>query len=206
MSASNLDAPESNETGAPGAESVADEGELEEVLSSELPSEARVGGVIIEDCAKVSKFLQLFMESYEGETLGLGGNDWNLEVSSPGINRALRRTEHFKGAIGERVRVRFNRSESVLVETIDAPPKGTHLPPVALLGKKVSRSPSKRGSRPSAESLAKEAEKISKKGIISGTLRSYDSSLIVVEDDRGVLRASIPLDLVREARVDFLFG
>ncbi len=182
--------------------SLADSEATGDEIEAVLPGEARVGGVIIEDCAKVSKHLQQFMDSVGGDTLGLSGHDWNLEVSSPGINRALRRAEHFAGAVGERVRVRFTRSESVVVE-VCAPGEARSKP---IQPKEVIRSPSKRGARPSPEALAKEAEKMSKKGIITGTLCAFEAGVLVVEDDRGILRASIPLHLVREARVDFLFS
>jgi ribosome maturation factor RimP len=36
--------------------------------------------------------------------------DYNLEVSSPGIERKLKRSQHFKASIGEKVRVKdFNK-------------------------------------------------------------------------------------------------
>ena len=57
-------------------------------------------GVRLEDCASVSKGisgLPNFEEICPGECL--------LEVSSPGVNRRLRRPEHFERAIGERVKV-----------------------------------------------------------------------------------------------------
>lgn len=59
------------------------------------------GNVGVEDCARVSRRITdhpLVEEILPGETI--------LEVSSPGINRKLRRPEHFQGALGERVRLK----------------------------------------------------------------------------------------------------
>ena len=47
------------------------------------------------------------------EETGLIPEGCLLEVSSPGINRRLRRAEHFEGAVGERVRVKYRGSDSV---------------------------------------------------------------------------------------------
>jgi ribosome maturation factor RimP len=41
-----------------------------------------------------------------------------LEVSSPGVNRKLTRTEHFVGAIGERVKVSFRQEDGKKVSVI----------------------------------------------------------------------------------------
>jgi len=72
---------------------------------SEASSEGGKGGISFEDCVRVSKRLLDLDEQEE-----LIPAHCTLEVSSPGINRALRLPSHFAGAIGERVRVKF-RSE-----------------------------------------------------------------------------------------------
>ena len=59
-------------------------------------------GITVDDCARVSHALTDHPQVEEilpGEML--------LEVSSPGVNRKLTLAEHFAGAIGERVRVKF---------------------------------------------------------------------------------------------------
>lgn len=66
--------------------------------SAEMSAHVRV-----EDCAKVSRRI-LSLENIEELLPG----KVVLEVSSPGVNRKLRRPEHFEGAIGERVKVIFN--------------------------------------------------------------------------------------------------
>ena len=67
-----------------------------------LPAEVLRTGVLFEECVRVSKRLLDIDESD-----GLIPDNCLLEVSSPGVNRRLRRVEHFEGAIGERVRVKF---------------------------------------------------------------------------------------------------
>jgi ribosome maturation factor RimP len=62
-----------------------------------------------EDCFRFCKRLRIFL-SVEGGSFGLGLEP-RLEVSSPGINRELRKIEHFLGAIGERVHITWNNAE-----------------------------------------------------------------------------------------------
>ena len=64
------------------------------------------GGVSFEDCVRVSKRI-LDVD----EQSGLIPEGCLLEVSSPGVNRRLRRLEHFEGAVGERVRVKFRDAD-----------------------------------------------------------------------------------------------
>ncbi|MCX6114102.1 MAG: hypothetical protein NTV65_02645 [Proteobacteria bacterium] len=67
-----------------------------------LPAEVLRTGVLFEECVRVSKRL---LDIDEND--GLIPDNCLLEVSSPGVNRRLRRVEQFEGAIGERVRVKF---------------------------------------------------------------------------------------------------
>jgi len=67
---------------------------------SEDASKGVASGITIDHCAKISRRISMLLETEWGE-------GWNgaIEVSSPGINRRLRRPEHFLGAVGERIRV-----------------------------------------------------------------------------------------------------
>ena len=60
--------------------------------------------VTIDDCARVSKRISAMLEGSDSFLAEL-----TLEVSSPGINRNLRRLEHFEGAVGERIRLKGSR-------------------------------------------------------------------------------------------------
>lgn len=59
-------------------------------------------GVTLDECAEVSKVLGPALD--EGPDLG---GKYYLEVSSPGINRALTKPEHFQRFAGERVKIRL---------------------------------------------------------------------------------------------------
>jgi ribosome maturation factor RimP len=69
--------------------------------------------ITVEDCAKVSHALQ--------EVLDLQGVDYDrLEISSPGIDRALMRPDHFVRFVGEDVSVRLLKpvNERVQLEAL----------------------------------------------------------------------------------------
>ena len=57
-------------------------------------------GVKLDDCARISRRLSLQLDVDDEFE-----NPYTLEVSSPGVNRKLRRREHFEGALGEHIRV-----------------------------------------------------------------------------------------------------
>lgn len=56
------------------------------------------GGATIGDCAKISRALSLDLVSLKEEWRNL-----NLDVSTPGIERKLYTTAHYRSAVGERV-------------------------------------------------------------------------------------------------------
>lgn len=59
------------------------------------------GGVSLDKCAEVSRLLSPILDVNEPM-----GGIYNLEVSSPGIERRLRKVQHYKGSVGELVRVK----------------------------------------------------------------------------------------------------
>lgn len=60
----------------------------------------RENGVGVEDCARVNLALRKITDLDN-----LMGGDYQLEVSSPGVFRELKRPEHFRRFVGSRVRV-----------------------------------------------------------------------------------------------------
>ncbi len=70
------------------------------------------GGVSIEDCANVSRGLNLRLDVEDA----IPGGRYELEVSSPGLDRKLTQLWHFEGAVGRTVQVRF-REESGAMRT-----------------------------------------------------------------------------------------
>jgi len=61
----------------------------------------KTGGPTVDDLSRVSRQLS---ELLDGQEVVPGA--YTLEVSSPGINRPLKRPEHFARFIGKRVRIR----------------------------------------------------------------------------------------------------
>jgi ribosome maturation factor RimP len=80
-----------------------------------------------------------------------------LEVSSPGINRKLRLPDHFSGAVGERVKVKFRSGEA---------------------GSTV---------------------------VVNGVIREASLESIRLQPEGKEESVQIPLDQIKEARVDFKF-
>jgi ribosome maturation factor RimP len=63
----------------------------------------RAGGVDLETITSVTRAVSPIID----DTSTIGGS-YLLEVSSPGIERALRRPEHYREALGEEVSVKFH--------------------------------------------------------------------------------------------------
>jgi ribosome maturation factor RimP len=59
------------------------------------------GQVGVNDCAETSRLLSPLLDVEDV----IPGGAYELEVSSPGLDRQLRRPEHFQGAVGSRIRV-----------------------------------------------------------------------------------------------------
>jgi ribosome maturation factor RimP len=71
------------------------------VLRLYLDRSGGVGGVCLDDLTRVSRQLGDVLDVHDA----IPGS-YNLEVSSPGINRRLRRPDHFQRYLGKKVRVR----------------------------------------------------------------------------------------------------
>ncbi len=67
--------------------------------------EEATGGVKLDDCAAISRKI-IDLPNIEELLPG----DHGIEVSSPGVNRKLSRVEHFRGAVGERVKLKFREA------------------------------------------------------------------------------------------------
>lgn len=64
-------------------------------------------GVSLEDCANVSRNLNQFLD--ENEDL-VSGSQYDLEVSSPGLERRLKEVWHFERVVGKPVRVKTSEA------------------------------------------------------------------------------------------------
>lgn len=61
----------------------------------------RSGGISLDDLTRVSRQLGDVLDAHDAVP-----GSYTLEVSSPGINRRLRRPDHFRRYLGKKVRVR----------------------------------------------------------------------------------------------------
>ena len=69
----------------------------------------RDGGVGLDDCARMSRIFGNALEAAEAEDPSMGqllAGAYNLEVSSPGLERPLARRSHFSRFVGQRAKVR----------------------------------------------------------------------------------------------------
>jgi ribosome maturation factor RimP len=76
---------------------------VSQILSVFIDKEA--GGVTVDDCRRVSSQL-----SPELDSADLISSSYTLEVSSPGINRALKKLEHYKWALGKIVEIDLGKT------------------------------------------------------------------------------------------------
>lgn len=65
------------------------------------------GGVSVDDCANVSRGLNLRLDVEDA----IPGGRYDLEVSSPGLERKLTQPWHFQGAVGQTVQLRYRAGE-----------------------------------------------------------------------------------------------
>ena len=70
-------------------------------LRVDFPDSAPGRGVTVEDCARVSRRLEEWLDEHPALP-----ERYVLEVSSPGVERPLTRLRHFRRFAGEEVRVR----------------------------------------------------------------------------------------------------
>ena len=78
-----------------------------EYLSGATPAVLRIfidheQGISVDDCALVSRQISAVLD-VEDPISG----EYNLEVSSPGLNRPLFRAEHYQACLGERIKVKL---------------------------------------------------------------------------------------------------
>lgn len=64
------------------------------------------GGIGIDECANVSRGLSALLDEQDP----IPGGNYNLEVSSPGLERPLKKLWHFQQAIGKKAWMRLSKS------------------------------------------------------------------------------------------------
>lgn len=69
------------------------------------------GGVSIEDCANVSRGINLRLDVEDA----IPGGRYELEVSSPGLERKLTLPWHYEGAVGSQVQIRYRTADGQML-------------------------------------------------------------------------------------------
>lgn len=64
------------------------------------------GSISIEDCSNVSKGLNLLLDTEDI----IPGEAYNLEVSTPGLDRHLKKPWHFQKAVGKKVYIKTSKA------------------------------------------------------------------------------------------------
>ena len=77
-------------------------------------------GINLEKCAEVSNIISPLLDVYEP----MSGN-YNLEVSSPGIERKLKTLEHFMASVGEKIKIKEYSTQTIKGELIEVLNDGT---------------------------------------------------------------------------------
>ena len=72
-------------------------------------------GISLDKCAEISRMISPILDVDEPM-----GGEYILEVSSPGIERKLRKKDHFKASVGEKVKVKDFATETYKGELIFA--------------------------------------------------------------------------------------
>ena len=72
-------------------------------------------GVSLDKCAEISRMISPLLDVQEPMQ-----GKYNLEVSSPGIERKLKRPQHFKASIGENVKLKDFEKNIIKGELLEA--------------------------------------------------------------------------------------
>ena len=77
------------------------------------------GGVSLEKCTEVSRMISPLLDIHEPFS-----GEYNLEVSSPGIERKLKTLHHFKSSVGEKLKIKEFSTEVIKGELLDVTDEG----------------------------------------------------------------------------------
>lgn len=144
------------------------------------PEGAKCPGVSIEDCSNVSRGLNLLLDVDDV----IPGGAYNLEVSSPGLERPLRTAAHFKRAVGQRAFVKTFESFADLTPTLDEKVR-------LKLGK--------------SKQLEGVIVALEDDGTKDGSEHSGSVLVFDAEHGGGVIRVSLPLSKITKANTVFVF-
>lgn len=78
-----------------------------------------IDGISLEKCAEVSRMISPILDIHEPMS-----GKYNLEVSSPGIERKLKTLHHFQCSIGEKVKIKEYSTETLKGELLHVSDEG----------------------------------------------------------------------------------
>lgn len=87
-------------------------------------------GIGVEDCANVSRGLNLLLDVDDV----IPGGAYNLEVSSPGLERSLKKPWHFQKAVGKKISLKLKRALDAFVADVKTIKSAKSLTKVFLVG------------------------------------------------------------------------
>ncbi len=76
-------------------------------------------GISLEKCSEVSRMISPILDLYDP----IHG-EYNLEVSSPGIERKLKTLKHYQGSVGENVKIKEYSTETFKGKLLDVSEAG----------------------------------------------------------------------------------
>ncbi|HXW53656.1 MAG TPA: ribosome maturation factor RimP [Myxococcota bacterium] len=79
---------------------------VKSILAIFIDTLNRKNGVVLENLSDMSRFLSDVLDANFAEGAILRGR-YDLEVSSPGLDRPLSKPSHFKDAVGEKIKLRL---------------------------------------------------------------------------------------------------
>ncbi len=141
------------------------------------------GGVSIDDCSNVSRGLNLLLDVDDV----IPGGAYNLEVSSPGLERALRTVAHYRRAAGKRVQIKSFESFADLNPQLDDG-----------LRAKLGKAKQLEGTVISVEGLGSD-------DAAKGSDEKSASLVFDAENGGHVVRVNVPLGKITKASTVFIF-
>jgi ribosome maturation factor RimP len=147
------------------------------------------GGVSIEDCSNVSRGLNLLLDVDDV----IPGGAYNLEVSSPGLERSLRTAAHFKRAIGKRVQIKAFESFAELNPQLEEASRV-----------KLGKAKQLEGLVVGLESASGE-DFFSKEDVVSAVDEKSARLVFDAENGGHVVRVKVPLGKITKASTVFIF-
>lgn len=87
------------------------------LLAIFVDTKSQKNGIVLENLTDISRLLSDVLDASFDDGSVLKGR-YDLEVSSPGLDRPLSKASHFKDAVGERIKIRLKNADESGTKTI----------------------------------------------------------------------------------------